>query len=124
MKILIIAITLVWFTVTVFAQEATQVTKQDTLITTGIIHERPFVDKMDQDHYDVMDYWFKTDKEDYFIKLSESEINLGSLNKYIDKTVKLKYIIKDGGWDYSGAEFEMYQSRVGKYIVVFKLIEN
>ena len=117
-----ITILLALFTSTVFAQDATQATKQDTIITTGIIHKRPFVDKMDQEHYDVMDYWFKTDKEDYFIKLSESDINSDSLINYIDKTVILKYIIKDGGWDYSGAELEMKQSRVGKYIAVFKLI--
>jgi hypothetical protein len=117
-----ITIALAWFTLTVFAQDATQTIKQDTLIMTGIIHKRPFVDKMDQEHYDVMDYWFKTDEEDYFIKLSESEINSGSLNKYIDKTARLKYIVKYGEWDSTGKELIPVQSRVGKYIVVFKLI--
>lgn len=124
MKTLIVTITFVLCTLTVFSQDVTKPAKSDTLTTIGMIHKKPFIDKMGREYPDNMYYWFKTDKDDYFIKLYESKVISDSLNNYTGKLIKLKYIIKNGEWDSNGKELIPVQSRVGQYIVVLKINED
>lgn len=118
MKTIIISTILSLYALAAFSQDASESTKQDTLISYGIIHQKPFVGKDGKEISETLYYWFKTNTEDYFIKLYESEIESELLNKYIGKTVKLKYLVKYGEWDSTGNEPVPVQSRVGSYIVV------
>ncbi len=123
MKAFLITSALVLCTLTIFSQDASKSSKSDTLTLLGIIHQKYFVDKGGKES-DVLDYWFKTNNEDYFIKLYESKISSETLSMFIGKTVKLKFMIKTGEWDSTGKELVPVQSRIGQYIIVLKLIED
>jgi hypothetical protein len=109
------------FTVSAFSQD-TAASYSDTVTSVGLIHLKPFIDKMGEQHPEHMDYWFKTNDNDYFIKLGNNKIIADSLSKFLNSTVQLTYIvIKKGEWDSTGEEPKPVQSRVGPYIVVLKV---
>ena len=121
MKTLIITIALVIYSLAGFSQDKTKTINTDTLTSVGIIHKKPFVDKIGNEHPEHLDYWFKSNNDHFFIKIDKTKIITDSLDKYVNKPIQLKYIfIKWGEWDSSGKERIPVQSRVGSYIIVLK----
>ena len=119
MKKLLFITTITCISFRLSSQHSVAQTKSDTVISTGSISIKNFINKAGKENPDITDWFFKTDNENYFIKLSEGKITPVTCGKFLDKPVKLKYIIKNGEWDSNGKEKE--QSRIGKYIVVLEL---
>lgn len=113
----ILSLLLFFFSITAFSQAA------DTVTATGTIIKKSFTTKAGQKIDNTVDYYFKSDEQEFFIMLSESDtIVRDAVLKNIGKKVKLNYTVANGNWDNVeiGLE-ENLQSRVGNYIVILKI---
>jgi hypothetical protein len=84
---------------------------------TGVISKIPMLNKAGR--VCGTDYYFKTEKKEYFIKLADSKITRDSLDMNIGKSVEIEYdVFEYGQWDSNDPRA---QSRMGEYITVLKL---
>ncbi len=109
------------FLLLIFSFRITAQTKktvaQDTLIATGKLIKKPMITKGGKPSSYINDFFFETDKDNYFIKVREGKVMTDTLDKYVGNTITFTYIlIKRGEWDSDGKE--IVQSRVGEYIRV------
>jgi len=95
--------------------------KEDTLILKGRLVEVPFVNKGGR-KFNFSELFFKTAEEQYFIKLRDGKVLRKDLEKYLDKNIQLKVILREGTWDTSAGD-PPAQSRIGKYLVVLEIIK-
>lgn len=76
---------------------------------------------------DIKEYYVQQSVQDYFIKFCESDITSKELKEALDqqedmiKTLTLRVEIKEGLWDQC-EDYEV-QSRMGKYMVIYEIIE-
>ena len=101
-----------------------------TQIIRGLIVEKPFVNKVGKAS-DFKEMYFRLSVQDYFIKFCESKITKAQLQAHLDslpeagplgdKAVTLEIEIKNGEWDICDEEYPV-QSRVGDYIVVYRIV--
>ena len=100
------------------------VSMKDTFkIYNGKIIKINFVDKAGREHKDAFNYFFKTEKRQYFIKVSEGNVSKKELEKvYVNnKNIKVKAVlILFGLWDTNDPNVE---SRVGDYLVFKEIVE-
>ena len=66
-------------------------------------------------------YFFQIEEESYFIKFSESNVSIEEISKYYEKEIEIKEEIVDGLRD---TDEPNVQSRVSKYIIIYKIIEK
>ena len=75
------------------------------------------------------EYYVQRSVQDYFIKLCEGNVTVAELEKHLNKqkgdikSLTLEIEIKDGLWDSCDHE-EMVQSRMGPYIVIYRIVEE
>lgn len=85
-----------------------------------------FFYKKNGEKTDRKEYYLQLSVQDYFIKFCESEVTADAFRDYVDqiesplKTVKLEVEFREGEWDRCGAE--PAQSRVGAYVVIWRII--
>lgn len=92
------------------------------VVNQGTLIRKDFVNKIGAPVADASDFYFKTGKNEYFIKLSESKVNGQTLQQHLNKPVTLGYRLTEGNWDASSGDLQNpVQSRVGPYIVVLLL---
>lgn len=102
-----------------------------TQIISGLIVQKPFVNKAGKAS-DFKEMYFRLSVQDYFIKFCESKITKADLQAHLDslpesgllgdKAVSLEIEIKNGEWDNCEEEYPV-QSRVGDYVVVYRIVE-
>lgn len=118
--ILQIIIAFSFFTGAAFAQ-----TKNNPVAVTesGKLIKKPMITKRGKPSPYVNDYFFHTDKNNYFIKVIEGKVPADTLEKYVDKNIKLNYVlVPRGEFDSDGKE--KMQSRVGPYIYILQLVKD
>jgi hypothetical protein len=93
----------------------------DTLILKGKIIKNTFKNKANREYKNITELYLKTEKETYFIKFRDGKVLRKDLEKYVNKDVQLKVILREGTWDTSAGDPEA-QSRIGKYLVVLEII--
>jgi hypothetical protein len=94
----------------------------DTLILKGKIIKNTFKNKANREYKNITELYIKTEKETYFIKFRDGKVLRKDLEKYVDKDVQLKVILREGTWDTSAGD-PPAQSRIGKYLVVLEIIK-
>jgi len=76
----------------------------------------------------IIEYYVQRSIKDYFVKFCESEVTQAQIEDALEsstglvKTVRLEVEIKDGLWDDCNDESEQVQSRMGEYMVVYKVL--
>lgn len=103
----------VFASVTLFAQEFG--TNDAAIIS------KPFVNKVGEASK-FMEYYLQVGKETYFIKFCESNCNRKTIQQYMDKKIHVSYKLTEGSWDICKDDPEYAQSRIGKYVVIRKLV--
>jgi hypothetical protein len=97
---------------------------QDTNTLTGQIVKEEFSDKGGRSS-GVYEYYLRCSVQDYFIKFCEStvtkkEIDALKLGEF--DTIKVEAKIIDGNWDICPNDPDLMQSRVGEYVVIYKIV--
>lgn len=95
----------------------------DSAQYTGKVTKHAFVNKKGNVSDSIFEYYFKTDSNEYFIKLCEGAFKKKELAAYENKWVTVKAKIKTGLWDdgcVKNTEIPP-QSRGGEYIVLFSI---
>lgn len=78
---------------------------------------------------DYSEYYVQRSVQDYFIKFCEGNVTLDELEKHLNKqkgdikSLTLEIEIKEGLWDSCDHE-NMVQSRMGSYIVIYRILEE
>lgn len=92
------------------------------------IVKKPFINKGGKDlGYD--EYYVQRSVQDYFIKFCESKVTKEELDKALDeskeliKALTIQAEIREGEWDICPDDPEHMQSRIGKYMVIHKIVE-
>ena len=85
----------------------------------GKIVKVDFVNKGGRKIPGVFDYFFETDGEKLFIKITEGEVSRDEIAKYLNKKVEIKGFKSGGLWDTDNPNV---QSRVGDYVVILKFL--
>ena len=86
----------------------------------GKIVKVQFIDKGGRVHEDIFSYYFETENEKLFIKIQEGKVHRDKIAKYYNKFIRIKGYKSTGLWD---TDDPNVQSRVGDYIVIYKVIE-
>ena len=76
-----------------------------------------------------MEFYFRIEEKNYFVKLSESKVNATELKKHVNQTVSIKGNIKNGPWEEKKATTitsNQYpeKPRSGVYITIDKILEK
>lgn len=76
-----------------------------------------------------MEFYFRIEGKNYFVKLSESKVNATELKKHVNQTVSIKGNIKNGPWEEMKATTitsNQYpeKPRSGVYITIDKILEK
>lgn len=91
--------------------------------TTCQLIEKEFVNKGGK----VTEYkelYLRCSIQDYFIKLCESNVDVKTLRKYLNKSISVEIEIRDDGmWDICTDDPAYAQSRTGAYVVIKKIID-
>ncbi|MCF6364604.1 MAG: hypothetical protein L3J35_00200 [Bacteroidales bacterium] len=87
----------------------------------GKIVKVNFVDKAGRVHEDAFNYFFQTEGDKIFIKISEGKVKRDEIVKIYNKNIKIKGYKTFGLWD---TDDPTVQSRVGDYIVIYKIIRQ
>ena len=102
--------------------------QDDTLVLVGKIITKSTKTKNKSQVSEDPDYYFKTDKETYFIKISESIYTKDQLErlKKLDNRPNAEYqhrrfkvIVRNGCWD-TDQNITKQKNRTGKYIVIIQ----
>ncbi|NVO03046.1 MAG: hypothetical protein HXX09_10145 [Bacteroidetes bacterium] len=94
--------------------------KNDTLEMVGNIVKMSFRTKNSKEVSGAYDYYFKTAKHKYFIKINEGVLSAADLEYRLKMEVRLKFIVKTGEWDSDPNSKDKVQSRTGEYIVILQ----
>jgi hypothetical protein len=114
------------------SKNKTSVPASDSIqVIRGLIVEKSFVNKAGKIS-DFKEMYFRLSVQDYYIKFCESKITKTDLQAHLDslpdtglmneKAATLEIEIKNGEWDRCDEEYPV-QSRVGDYIVIYRIVE-
>ena len=96
--------------------------ENDSSSLSGIVIEKAFVNIKGKVQ-NKQELYLRCSIQDYYIKFCESKIEQKELVKYLNKSVRVKAIIKDGEWDVCDVD-QPAQSRIGQYIVILELVNE
>ncbi len=89
---------------------------------TGKIIKVNFVDKAGREHKDSFNYFFESEGKQYFIKITEGNVNRDELAEHYNKVIKVRaVIILFGLWD---TDDPNVQSRVGDYLIFKEILSD
>jgi hypothetical protein len=91
---------------------------------TGTLIEKTFVNKGGKEFNHIKELYFKLSAEEiYFIKYlyTEGSVTANDLRPYINKPITILGEIKEGLWDVTGDSPPEAQSRIGKYIIIYRI---
>ncbi len=83
--------------------------------------QEQFTNKGGRDIDGVYDYFLKYENKKMFIKFMDSDITFEQIEPFIGKKATFEISERQGLWDTNDPEV---QSRVGEYVVIWKIIEN
>lgn len=71
--------------------------------------------------------YLRRSMQDYFIKFCESKVSRSELEKHLPidshfQSVTLEVEFREGNWDICEGDPEEMQSRIGKYVIIHKII--
>lgn len=113
--------------------ETKKTSSDDKEIISGLIVKKAFVNKIGKTG-GFKEFYFRASIQDYFIKFCESKISKTEIENYINKnykndilddspiTLEVK-IIKNGLWDICEGDIQEQQSRVGNYMIIYRIIK-
>ena len=107
---------------------ADQTTGEGNVIFTAPVVKKQFVKKNNQPT-DFYEYYLQRSIQDYFIKFCESKITRKDLEAYLEKqddliqTITVEAEIREGLWDRCPGDEHEVQSRMGNYVVIYRIIE-
>lgn len=96
------------------------VRKEQGSVYEGKITGKPFVNKVGKENPKIVDLYFETNGESYFIKFIESGVKRDEILRYVDKGLQIRGIQGEGLWD---SDDPNVQSRVGKYVVIYEIVK-
>ncbi len=74
------------------------------------------------------DYYLRLATNDYFIKFCRSNISKNELINLIDKNKSKLFTLEielfNGSWDICTPSINIQQSRIGKYVIIHKIIDK
>ncbi len=97
----------------------TEIMNDNSKIYTGKIIKVNFVDKGGRVHKDIFSYFFETEGDKIFIKITEGKVNREEIAKYYNEEIKVRAIKTGGLWD---TDDPNVQSRVGDYIIFKEIL--
>lgn len=89
---------------------------------------KPFVNKAGK-NIGFDEVYVQRSIQDYFVKFCEGNVSKEEIEKALAKqtgmikTLKMEVAIKEGTWDICPEDNENMQSRIGSYIVIYKIID-
>lgn len=89
-------------------------------IIKGKVLEVPFVNKGGRLIEGVESLFLEVGTQQYFIKIQAGKVSRPALKKLVGQEIKLEGKIANGLWD---SNDPTVQSRVGEYVVIFKILE-
>ena len=104
-----------------------QHTSEGRRIISAPIVEKPFFTKNGR-LTDKTDLYVQRSIQDYFIKFCESEVSREELEAHFEgitsfvKTVKMEVEFRTGEWDVCEESSLEIQSRIGEYVVIYRII--
>lgn len=105
-----------------------KVDKNGKAIITAPVVVKNFIKKNGQPT-GIKEFYVRRSVQDYFIKFCESNISKEDLEKHLEKsndlikTLTLEVEFEEGSWDICDGNYEQ-QSRIGKYIVIHRVIDK
>lgn len=100
-----------------------------TFIISAPLVEKKFVMKNGKE-MDFTEWYIRRSVQDYFIKFCESSITRKDLENALNarlesmqKILKLEIQYKEGSWDICDDNL-MQQSRIGRYVIIHKIVEE
>ncbi len=94
--------------------------KEDTLTWKAIVKKIDFVNKAGKVKEGMAELYLRKNNKEYFIKFSGGKVLRSEVEKYIDQEITVELLLKKGNWDTEEGNY-WQQSRVGEYVVLFKL---
>lgn len=102
---------------------------QEKIVVTAPIVQKNFMKKNGQ-ATDLVEYYLRQSIQDYFIKFCESQVSRTTLEAYLESqkeelipTVTLEVEILEGYWDICPEDPVEMQSRIGKYVIIHRIVE-
>jgi hypothetical protein len=98
------------------------------VIVTAPLVLKSFVKKSGE-RTDLKEWYIQRSIQDYFIKFCESKVTRQELEAYLAehggplKTAKLEVEFREGNWDICD-DNELMQSRVGAYVVIYRIVQQ
>ena len=92
-------------------------------ILNGQVIKKEFINKAGKS-LGYYEYYLRCSIQDYFIKFCESDVTkteIDTLNLSEFDAVSVEAEIKDGNWDICPNDPQNIQSRIGRYVVIYKL---
>lgn len=106
----------------------TKAIQQDTSnhqILTGQIVKKTHVNKAGKTFY-YYDLYLRCSVQDYFIKFCESDVTQDEIDSFSGlraDAITVEAEIRDGNWDICPGDEGEIQSRIGEYVVIYKILE-
>lgn len=103
-------------------------TAENKYVISGQIVFEKFVGKNGK-QADFTEAYMRQSVQDYFIKFCESTVTRKELETYLAEkkdplnSITIEGEIREGSWDICDSNIEQ-QSRIGKYVVIYKIIEK
>ena len=95
---------------------------EDTLTWKATVVKIPFVNKRGKVMADMAELYLQKDGERYFIKFRGGQVLRKDVERYIGKEITVELSLRKGNWDTDDSN-DYQQSRVGEYVVLYKIIE-
>lgn len=89
-------------------------------IITGKVLEVPFVNKGGRLIEGAESLFLQVEKQDYFIKIQAGKVTRQALKALLGQPIKIEGETAEGAWD---SDDPTVQSRIGAYVVIFKILE-
>lgn len=96
---------------------------QQTMKVGGLIVEKEAIDERGRPN-GFNELYLRLSVDDYFIKLCEGNVTKKQLEPYIEKAIAVEVEIREGAWDICPGGPQEMASRIGKYVVIHRIIEN
>ena len=128
LKLTLITISLSLLLMSCFNPNSKQLQKEDSMTThqtlNGQIVKKEFINKAGKGS-GFYEYYLRCSIQDYFIKFCESDItkkDIDALNLGEFDGISVEAEILEGTWDICPNDPQEMQSRIGKYVVIYKVL--
>ncbi len=96
----------------------------DTLVLKGRIAKSDMESKKGEKLEGVIDYYFSSGGNSYFIKTASGKFSKTDLDAFGDKEITIKCVKKFGNVDIDSNDPAYAQTRVGEYILILEVLQQ